>query len=83
MTEFDPILDGLYSVNLISPLENEDFSDPEMQNLFQFYADSYMLVSTNSSIIDDVIHIQKLKIDCDVFAVGEAFYAKLKYHYFD
>ena len=54
-----------------------------MQNLFQFYADSYMLVSTNSSIIDDVIHFQKLKIDCDVFAVGEAFYAKLKYHYFD
>ena len=49
-------MDALYSANLISSLENEDFADPEMQNLFQFYADSYVLVSTHSSIINDVIH---------------------------
>ena len=34
MTEFDPVLDALYSANLISHLENEDFADQEMQNLF-------------------------------------------------
>ena len=56
MTEFDPILDALYAANLISSLENEDFADLEMQNLFQFYADSYMLVSSHSSIINEVIH---------------------------
>ena len=40
---------------MISSLENEDENDPEMQNLFATYADSYMLVSTNSSITEDII----------------------------
>jgi len=77
------VLDALYSANLISHLENEDFADQEMQNLFQFYSDSYMLVSVHSSIINEVIHFQNLKVDYDVFSVGETRYAKLKCCYFD
>lgn len=56
MTKFEPILEALYAANLISSLENEDYADADMQNLFCFYSDSYMLVSVHSSIIDDVIH---------------------------
>ena len=81
--KFDPVLEALYAANLISSLEREDYADSEMQNLFSFYADSYMLVSVNSSIIEDVIHFQQLKVDYDVYSVGETQYAKLKYLYFD
>ena len=56
MQKFDPILEALYASNLISALEKEDYADSEMQNLFRFYSDAYMLVSVHSSIIDDIIH---------------------------
>ena len=56
MTNFDPVLEALYAANLISTLENEDYADSEMQNLFRFYSDSYMLVSVHSSIVDDIVH---------------------------
>lgn len=81
--KFDPILEALYATFLISPLENEDRADPEMQNLFQSYADSYMLVSVDSNIIDDVIAFQKLKVDYDVFTRGEAYHAKQSYYFFE
>lgn len=58
-------------------------ADKEMQNLFQFYSDSFMLVSVDSFIIDDIILFQRLKVDQDVFVAGESRYAKLKYYYFD
>ena len=74
---FDPILDALYAANHISTLENEDASDSEMQNLFQFYSDSHMLVSIHSNIIEEVILFQKLKVDYDVFTAGENYNEKL------
>ena len=70
-------MEALYAANLISSLENEDYADIDMQNLFRFYSDSYMLVSVHSSIVDDIIHFQKLKVDYDVYTVGENRYSKL------
>jgi len=52
---FDPITESLMAAVMVSSLENEDEKDPEMQNLFATYADSYVLLSTNSCIIEDVI----------------------------
>lgn len=54
--KFDPVLEALYAANLVSTLENEDWQDAEMQNLFSCYSDSYMLVSVNSSLVDEIIH---------------------------
>ena len=54
-----------------------------MQNLFQSYSDSFMLVSVDSFLIDDIILFQRLKVDQEVFVIGENRYAKLKYYYFD
>ena len=46
---------------MISTLENEDFEAGKEadQNLFGSYADTYMLVSTNSSIVSFVNQYQK------------------------
>ena len=55
---FDPVLEALFAAVMVSSLENEDAEDPEMQNLFATYSDSYMLVSTNSCIIEDIIVFQ-------------------------
>ena len=54
-----------------------------MQNLFSFYSDSYMLVSVHSSIIDDLVHFQRLKVDYGIYTAGEGHYSKLKYHYYE
>ena len=83
MTEFDPVVEALYATNLISSLENEDYGASEMQNLFQFYADQYMLVNINSSIIDEVISFQKMKVDHDIFMQGESRYKKVQWYFFD
>ena len=55
---FDPVTEALFAAVMVSSLENEDAEDPEIQNLFANYADSYMLVSTNSCIIEDIIVFQ-------------------------
>lgn len=52
------MLEALFATFMISSLDNEDENDREMQNLFSTYADSYVLVSTNSCIIDDIVIFQ-------------------------
>ena len=42
-----------------------------------------MLVSVQSSIINEVILFQNLKVDYDVFTAGEARNSKLKHYFFD
>ena len=76
-TAFDPIIEALFATFMISSLDNEDEKDPEMQNIFATYADSYALVSTNSCIIEDIIIFQQMRIDYDIYLRGESQFQKL------
>ena len=85
-----PIMDALYSVFLVSRLDDEAVMSGakssergnDMRNLFGSYAVDYMLVSIHSPIVRDIHHLQECSKRVETNKFGQRLIEKYKKNYF-
>ena len=57
----NPTIDALLASVGVSTLHNEDGNTDETQNLFESYSNSYLLVSANSCIIEEISRLHHMQ----------------------